>query len=119
MDVIAYNCSILSGDQGLHLTWLVTYPGFSTLNITFTRTSSRNFVIRNNDMSFSSTLNTYVEGVNAESMITFDMERRDDVNGTTLECRFANASADDTIWLTNSVGMYGHSEFCVLPTTES
>ena len=39
-DIIPYNCSIQSNSETIHLTWRVSIPGLSPINITYSNTTN-------------------------------------------------------------------------------
>ena len=41
-DIIPFNCSILSNSETIQLTWLITFPGMTPLDITYFNATSDN-----------------------------------------------------------------------------
>lgn len=94
-DVVSYNCSI-SSPNILHLTWLVTLPGSPTINVTYTRISSRNSPTSHH-RSFSSVLSSYIDEQYIESIIMFSVLREIDITGTTVQCTMGTIEASITL----------------------
>lgn len=112
-DAIAYNCTILSGDQDLYLTWLVTYVGLPTVDIMHTGRLREDVVIENERMSFRTTLNVYERGKCIDSTISFNNKRRNEANGASVECRMGNARDVDTIMLSFSICKHDDG-YCII-----
>ena len=102
-DTITYICTILSNiENNLHLTWHITFPGATSMNITYNADSVpgiENYL----PMNISAKLTNYEEEF-VESTIVFTVTRNTLINGTRLECSIADLKNDSVILYTNQSG---------------
>ena len=103
-DTIIYNCSVLSNSEMVHLTWYVTFPGLTPINITYGNDSSIN-ISSHLGMNVSATLMRYEADQYIESVIMFTLLKNVTLNGTLLECSVApSLDSDNMFVLVNTSG---------------
>ena len=66
-DIIAYNCSIQSNSEAVHLTWRVTLPGEEPISTTYPNA-------RSNRTSLNSYIATFLTGFRSEEFIYSTLE---------------------------------------------
>ncbi len=100
-DIIPYNCSILSNSETVHLTWHVTLPGQTPINITF-------FNFTNNTVTLNSYISTHLTGFRSDEFIYSSLEVSvlPDIptDHISLECSIDNLGYDTTIVRINTSG---------------
>ncbi len=101
MDTVSYNCSILSNEETVKLTWSVTLPGSMPVTITYDNTS----VLNNMDnlaMGVNAMLTVFRQDAYIESLIVFTLSRNTVVNETILQCSISDLDSRAVTVFVNS-----------------
>ena len=80
-----YQCSIMSNSETVQLTWHVTLPGMTPVNITYDNTSVLT-VDTNHGNNITTTLMEFVMDTFIQSSIVFTVLRDVNLNQAVLEC---------------------------------
>ena len=83
-DTVPYNCSITSNSEAVQLTWRVTLPGMSPLNVTLDNSSIS--TVQHLGVNITSVLIEFRTDEYAESVIFFTVLSDVAMNGTKLSC---------------------------------
>lgn len=108
-DTIPYSCSVLSNSENIILTWRITLPGQTPIEMTYDNTSSFN-TIDYLGINISTTLTVYDRESAAESIITLTVLNSALINGTELKCRSADLDSVTTNIYVNKSG----KSYCVI-----
>lgn len=103
-DKISYNCSFFSDEQNPELTWRMTVPGSSRIEVTYNTTSSVNTEM-SHERNFRSFVSNYRGDLNyMESIMLFTVIRGVEQSGV-LECQGDNLQ-NSTILSVLNFGQY-------------
>ena len=91
-DMILFNCSVQSNSENVQLTWEVTFPDQTTLNITYYNHSG--ITVHDLGLGSSTSLTEYIEDHYIESTITFTVIQTVQLNGSQLECRSSDLDSE-------------------------
>ena len=91
-DMILFNCSVQSNSENVQLTWEVTFPDQTTLNITYYNASG--ITVHDLGLGSSTSLTEYIEDHYIESTITFTVIQTVQLNGSQLECRSSDLDSE-------------------------
>ena len=115
-DTIPYRCSIQSNSETVQLTWRVTLPGQTAINITYDNTSSLN-TEDNLAINVITTLTEFTIDEYIESTIVFRVLSDVAMNQTKLDCVSEDLDEETLFVFVNTTGMYSVIIFGIIFNT--
>ena len=104
-DMISHVCSVMSNSEEVQLTWTVTFPGESPIEISYNGSSIVNethFL----DKNVTAILSKYTTNEFVESVILLTVLSGVYINGTTIECSSEDLDSKAVDVLVNASGNY-------------